>query len=56
MSYHLYQDSQRHWRWRLQASNNRIIADSGEGYLHKQDCLSAVRLVQGSGNAPIYGI
>jgi uncharacterized protein YegP (UPF0339 family) len=34
------------WRWRLRASNNKIIAESGEGYHNKADCIAAIRLVQ----------
>ena len=28
----IYRDGQGEWRWRLRASNGRIMADSGEGY------------------------
>ena len=28
----IYRDAKREWRWRLRASNGRIVADSGEGY------------------------
>ena len=54
MAYYVYRDSQDHWRWRLRAANNRVIADSGESYVNKQDCVSAIGLVKGSGQAPIY--
>lgn len=27
-----YIDRKGEWRWRLETANNRIIADSGEGY------------------------
>ena len=33
------------WRWRLRASNHRIIA-SGESYYNKSDCMSAIKLVK----------
>lgn len=55
MSYHLYVDARREWRWRLKATNGRTIADSGEGYINKQDCINAIYLVKGSTNAPILG-
>ncbi len=29
MFYEVYQDASRHWRWRLQASNGRTIANAG---------------------------
>ena len=28
----IYRDGRREWRWRLKASNGRIMADGGEGY------------------------
>lgn len=34
------------WRWRLRAANNRIIADSGESYHNKTDCIHALNLVK----------
>jgi len=53
MAYYVRRDAANHWRWRLRAANNRIIAESGEAYLNKQDCLAAIPLVKGSGNAPV---
>ncbi len=54
MVYYIYRDTQGHWRWTLVAANNRKVADSGEGYVNKQDCLNGIGLVKGSANAPIY--
>jgi uncharacterized protein YegP (UPF0339 family) len=45
MRFLVYRDGLAHWRWRLYAANNRIIADSGEGYWNKNDCLNAIALV-----------
>jgi len=56
MSYWIYKDTNGHWRWYLTAANNRKIANSGEGYWNKQDCLDAIALVKGSSTAPIYSI
>ncbi len=56
MAYYLYKDGQQQWRWRLVAANNRIIANSGEGYWNKDDCLDAINLVKGSYSAPVYEI
>ena len=53
MIYYIYQDRQGHWRWNLQAANNRKIADSGEGYYNRQDCIAAIGLVKSSGSAPV---
>ena len=33
-----YKDSKKEWRWRLIASNGRVLADCGEGYKRKIDC------------------
>ena len=54
MAYYMYKDAGAYWRWRLKASNGRIIADSGEGYANESDCLAAINLVKGSGGAPVY--
>ena len=51
--YHLYSDANRQWRWTLYAANNRKIANAGEGYFNKADCIAAINLVRGSGSAPI---
>lgn len=36
------------WRWRLKAPNNRTIANSGEGYSNRKDCIAAIDLVKGT--------
>lgn len=54
MAYYIYKDVQGYWRWYLQAANDRKIADSGESYYNKQDCLGAINLVKGSSPAPVY--
>lgn len=45
MTYWLYRDTQGQYRWYLQAANGRKIANSGEGYHHRDDCIAAVTLV-----------
>lgn len=54
MYYQVYQDRSHQWRWRLKAANNRIIADSGEAYVNKNDCLYAIGLVKQSKDAPVH--
>ena len=54
MQYQIYKDVGGFWRWRLKASNGKIIADSGEGYFNKSDCLHAIDLVKSSKLAPVY--
>jgi uncharacterized protein YegP (UPF0339 family) len=41
------------YRWRLLAKNNENIANSGESYINKSDCLAAIELVKGSGSAAV---
>lgn len=54
MTYWYYKSSRdNQWRWRLRADNNKIIAVSGEGYIHKADCLRAITLVKGSDPAQV---
>ena len=45
MRFEVYRDEQGQWRWRLRATNHRIIA-SGEGYKNRVDCYHAVWLVR----------
>jgi uncharacterized protein len=54
MRYVIYKDTQGYWRWSLYAANNRMIANSGEGYNNKQDCLGGIDLVKSAYNAPVY--
>ncbi len=42
----VYVDSAGQYRWRLFAANNRIIADSGEGYGSQRDCEYGIQLVK----------
>lgn len=53
MTYFVRRDVANQWRWRLRAVNNRIIAESGEAYHNREDCLAAIVLVKGSGQAPV---
>jgi uncharacterized protein YegP (UPF0339 family) len=51
--YYSYKDQKGEWRWRLKASNGRILADSGEGYSSEQECLDDIKRVKGSADAPV---
>lgn len=53
MKYCTYKDAAGEWRWYLRAANGKRIADSGEGYKNKQDCLDAIDKVKGSGDAKV---
>jgi uncharacterized protein len=56
MYFEIYKNRLDQWQWRLKAANNRIIADSGEAYHNKQDCLHGISLVKQSYSAPIYEV
>ena len=43
---HFYRDAQGQWRWRLRASNGRILADSGEGYRRLASARHGAHLVR----------
>ena len=53
MYFKLYKDGsvKKEWRWTLHAGNHEPIANSGEGYVNKSDCLHAIDLVKGSQDA-----
>jgi uncharacterized protein len=53
MKFYVYPDKQGQFRWYLQAENSRIIADSGEGYQNKSDCLAAIELVKKSADVEV---
>ena len=40
-----YRDGLKEYRWRLRAANNKIVADSGEGYLRMNACVESARRV-----------
>lgn len=40
--FNVYRDRSRQWRWRLEAANGRIVADSAEGYTRRRDCDRAI--------------
>lgn len=41
----LYKDNAGEFRWRLFATNGKVIADSGEGYKNRVDCVAGARSV-----------
>jgi uncharacterized protein len=53
MKFQIYEDNAMEWRWRLKASNGRIIADSGEGYSSEQACRDDIDRVKASQYAPV---
>lgn len=53
-SFLIYIDERNEFRWRLQASNTKVIADSGEGYKNLADCEHGISLVQRSAEYEIW--
>ncbi len=53
LTYHLYKDAAGEWRWNLKSASYEKIADSGEGYHNKKDCLHGIDLVKASSTAPV---
>jgi uncharacterized protein YegP (UPF0339 family) len=52
--FEVYRDNAGEYRWRLQANNNEVIADSNEGYASKDSCLHGIDVVkQIAGVAPV---
>ena len=45
-TFEIYQDVTGEWRWRFKADNDKIIADSAEGYHHIDDCRSAIYILK----------
>ena len=41
-----FKDKAGEYRWRLKATNGRIIADSAEGYKNQADCEAGFELVK----------
>lgn len=52
----IYKDSEDKWRWRLFGANNSdIVADSGQGYTTRKNCLNGIRIVMNVTSAtPVY--
>jgi len=43
----VYRDTANEYRWRRSAPNGRILADSSEGYRHRDECERMARRVNG---------
>jgi uncharacterized protein len=44
--YDAYRDIDGQWRWRAWARNGKIVANCGEGYKRKIDCVKMVNLLR----------
>jgi uncharacterized protein YegP (UPF0339 family) len=45
-TFEVFQDNKKEFRWRLKASNGKIIATGGEGYVAKADCEHGIEIVK----------
>jgi uncharacterized protein len=46
LTFIVYVGEDKQYRWKLVAPNNRNIANGGEGYENKADCLWAIELIR----------
>lgn len=44
--FEVYKDKAGEYRWRLQANNNEVVADSNESYTTKASCLNGIEVVR----------
>jgi acyl carrier protein len=59
MKFNVFRDQAGEWRWNLRADNGRIIADSSEGYVNREDCLDmlfAIRADAGLSAVEVEGV
>lgn len=56
-TFEIFVDRAGEWRWRLRHQNGRVIADSGEGYTTRENCLNGIESVKtNSPGAPLVEI
>lgn len=53
MKFCIYKDAKGEWRWYLRVANGNKIASSGEGYVNRRDCETAIDRVKSSTDAPV---
>lgn len=46
LTFEIYADNKKEFRWRLKATNGNIIASSGQGYKAKADCKNGIDVIQ----------
>ncbi len=50
----VYTDKHNEYRWKFTASNDAVVAKSGESYKKQEDCLASLSLLQKDiGGAPV---
>ncbi|KKN21955.1 hypothetical protein LCGC14_0920200 [marine sediment metagenome] len=51
LTFEVYRDKAREFRWRLRSTNGQTIATSGEGYKDKRDCEAGIFSIQSASQA-----
>jgi uncharacterized protein YegP (UPF0339 family) len=46
VSFELFKDAKKEFRWRLKAANGKVMAVSNDGYSSKASCQSAITLIK----------
>jgi uncharacterized protein YegP (UPF0339 family) len=46
--FNLYKDGAGQWRWNIKARNHKIVADSAESYVRREDAIHGIELVKGA--------
>lgn len=54
VSFELFKDAKKEYRWKLKAANGKVMAVSNDGYSTKGACQSAIDLIKaGASTAPV---
>ena len=54
LSFEIFKDAKKEYRWRIRAGNGRIIGMSDEGYDRKEGCKHAITLIkEGAASAKV---
>jgi len=46
LTFHIYWNSNREWRWTLYATGEKILAEAGKGCKERQECLEDINLIK----------
>jgi uncharacterized protein YegP (UPF0339 family) len=46
ISFELFKDAKKEYRWKLKAANGKVMAVSNDGYSTKASCQSAINLIK----------
>jgi len=51
LTFEIYEDNAKEYRWRLKAANGEILATAGQGYKAKRDCQEGVDRIKTQANS-----